>query len=98
MVCPTDTPEGETCGLVKNLALLTHITIAAEEEPYVALAQSLGVEDSRLFVGSECWVQGRVHVFLNGILIGVHREPDRFIKTLRYRQQQWGGAVVFLLF
>ena len=26
MLCPSDTPEGESCGLVKNLALMTHIT------------------------------------------------------------------------
>jgi len=26
MLCPADTPEGEACGLVKNLALMTHIT------------------------------------------------------------------------
>ena len=26
MLCPSDTPEGEVCGLVKNLALMTHIT------------------------------------------------------------------------
>ena len=26
MLCPSDTPEGEICGLVKNLALMTHIT------------------------------------------------------------------------
>ena len=26
MLCPADTPEGESCGLVKNLALMTHIT------------------------------------------------------------------------
>ena len=26
MICPSDTPEGESCGLVKNLALLTFIT------------------------------------------------------------------------
>jgi DNA-directed RNA polymerase III subunit RPC2 len=26
MLCPADTPEGEACGLVKNLALLAHIT------------------------------------------------------------------------
>ncbi|KAL3171997.1 hypothetical protein MRX96_043674 [Rhipicephalus microplus] len=26
MLCPCDTPEGEACGLVKNLALMTHIT------------------------------------------------------------------------
>lgn len=26
MLCPSDTPEGESCGLVKNLALTTHVT------------------------------------------------------------------------
>ena len=26
MMCPADTPEGEACGLVKNLALLAHVT------------------------------------------------------------------------
>jgi len=26
MICPSDTPEGESCGLVKNLALMTYIT------------------------------------------------------------------------
>lgn len=26
ILCPSDTPEGESCGLVKNLALTTHVT------------------------------------------------------------------------
>jgi hypothetical protein len=26
MLCPSDTPEEESCGLVKNLALMTHLT------------------------------------------------------------------------
>ena len=39
MLCPSDTPEGEACGLVKNLALMTHITTEAPEEP---LARSFG--------------------------------------------------------
>ncbi len=33
MLCPADTPEGEACGLVKNLALMTHITTDDEELP-----------------------------------------------------------------
>ena len=33
MLCPSDTPEGKACGLVKNLALMTHITTDQEEEP-----------------------------------------------------------------
>lgn len=44
MLCPSDTPEGEACGLVKNLALMTHITTDVEEEPIVRLAFMLGVE------------------------------------------------------
>lgn len=44
MLCPSDTPEGEACGLVKNLALMTHITTDVEEEPIVRLAYMLGVE------------------------------------------------------
>lgn len=44
MLCPSDTPEGESCGLVKNLALLTHITTDDEEEPIIQLAFNLGVE------------------------------------------------------
>ena len=44
MLCPSDTPEGEACGLVKNLALMTHITTDVDEEPIIKLAHLLGVE------------------------------------------------------
>lgn len=42
MVCPADTPEGESCGLVKNLALMTHVTTDEEEAPIARLAYLLG--------------------------------------------------------
>ncbi len=44
MLCPSDTPEGEACGLVKNLALMTHITTDVDEEPIIRLVFMLGVE------------------------------------------------------
>ncbi len=47
MLCPSDTPEGESCGLVKNLALLTHVTTDDEEAPVARLAYNLGVEGMR---------------------------------------------------
>lgn len=53
MLCPSDTPEGEACGLVKNLALMTHITTDVEEEPIIRLAFMLGVEGA-LFFHSSC--------------------------------------------
>lgn len=51
MLCPSDTPEGEACGLVKNLALMTHITTDSEEEPLARLAFTLGVEEISLQSG-----------------------------------------------
>lgn len=44
MLCPSDTPEGEACGLVKNLALMTHITTDVPDEAITKIAYLLGVE------------------------------------------------------
>ncbi len=48
MLCPADTPEGESCGLVKNLALMTHVTTDEEEGPLATLAYQLGVQPASL--------------------------------------------------
>lgn len=53
MLCPADTPEGESCGLVKNLALMTHVTTHEEEGPLAALALSLGVQPATLVSPTE---------------------------------------------
>ena len=37
MLCPCDTPEGESCGLVKSLALMCHITTDSDEEVRILL-------------------------------------------------------------
>ena len=58
MLCPSDTPEGEACGLVKNLALMTHITTDVEEEPILRIATLLGVEgESNVLL--VCWNPAR---------------------------------------
>ena len=54
MLCPSDTPEGEACGLVKNLALMTHITTDVEEEPILRIATLLGVEGENAVL-LVCW-------------------------------------------
>lgn len=42
MLCPSDTPEGEQCGLIKALSLLAHVTTPDEEGPIRRLCYSLG--------------------------------------------------------
>ncbi|EJU00374.1 subunit of DNA dependent RNA-polymerase [Dacryopinax primogenitus] len=83
MLCPSDTPEGEACGLVKNLALMTHITTDVEEEPIVRVAFMLGVEDINLATGPEIHHPDTFMVNVNGSIIGLTRQPGRFVVALR---------------
>ncbi|KAJ3572781.1 hypothetical protein NP233_g2853 [Leucocoprinus birnbaumii] len=83
VLCPSDTPEGEACGLVKNLALMTHITTDVEEEPIIQLAFMLGVEDIRLATGTEIYGPNTFVVNVNGTIIGLTRHPTRFVAQFR---------------
>jgi DNA-directed RNA polymerase III subunit RPC2 len=83
MLCTSDTPEGEACGLVKNLALMTHITTDVPEEPLIKVAFMLGVEDISLCTGEELYRPGVHMVQVNGTLIGVTNTARKFVRTFR---------------
>ncbi|KAA8519299.1 hypothetical protein F0562_013555 [Nyssa sinensis] len=83
MLCPCDTPEGEACGLVKNLALMTHVTTDEEEGPLISLCYCLGVEDLELLSGEELHTPNSFLIILNGLILGKHRRPQRFANAMR---------------
>jgi DNA-directed RNA polymerase III subunit RPC2 len=83
MLCPSDTPEGETCGLAKNLALLAHITTEVEVAPVIELAYTLGVTDAAILTGEELYSSSAFMVIINGRIIGVHQFPKRFSEDMR---------------
>ncbi|CAL5422122.1 unnamed protein product [Camellia sinensis] len=83
MLCPCDTPEGEACGLVKNLALMTHVTTDEEEGPIASLCYCLGVEDLELLSGEELHTPDSFLIILNGIILGKHRRPQCFANAMR---------------
>lgn len=87
MLCPADTPEGESCGLVKNLALMTHVTTDEEEGPIAQLAYILGVEPVGLLAGAELHAKGTALVFLNGNILGMHMRPHKFVRAFRWVRQ-----------
>ncbi|XP_028968904.1 DNA-directed RNA polymerase III subunit RPC2 isoform X2 [Galendromus occidentalis] len=82
MLCPSDTPEGEACGLVKNMALLAHITINSSAD-LTDFFISLGVQDVRLLCGAEFSHSHIYHVFHNGVIKGVIEDHRRFIEEVR---------------
>jgi len=99
MLCPADTPEGEACGLVKNLALLAHITTDEEPAPVERLCSDLGVENVYMLSGNEVNSVGAYLVFLNGLIVGAHARPRQLVRHLRTlrRQGQAGEFVSFYL-
>ena len=83
MLCTSDTPEGEACGLVKNLALMTHITTADEEEPVRRMTFILGAEDVTSASGTEVYGTGAYIIFINGTPVALTRQPKQFLVGFR---------------
>ncbi|KAL7157927.1 hypothetical protein ABFS83_02G108700 [Erythranthe nasuta] len=83
MLCPCDTPEGEACGLVKNLALMTHVTTDEDEGPLISLCYTLGVESFEHLSGEEVHMPNSYLIIFNGLIIGKHRRPQRFSNAMR---------------
>ncbi|KAB8233495.1 DNA-directed RNA polymerase III core subunit RET1 [Aspergillus alliaceus] len=83
MLCPADTPEGEACGLVKNLALMTHITTNDEEGPIRNLIFMLGAEDISTLGGKELYGPGCYTISINGTPMALTRRPKYFLDAFR---------------
>lgn len=90
MLCPSDTPEGEACGLVKNLALMTHITTNAEEAPVRRWVFTLdaGIEPIRNFSGQEMHQDGSFIIHINGTPFALTRSPKRFCARFRVMRRR----------
>lgn len=81
LVCPAETPEGQACGLVKNLALMSHVSVGASSAAVVELLEECGLEG--LEEVSPLAIADAAKVFVNGSWVGVHRAPSDLISTLR---------------
>ncbi|EGW34142.1 DNA-directed RNA polymerase [Spathaspora passalidarum NRRL Y-27907] len=83
MLCTSDTPEGEACGLVKNLALMTHITTDDEELPIKKLCYMLGCEPILGVDSATLHDEGNFGIHVNGTLVGTTRFPGKFVENFR---------------
>jgi DNA-directed RNA polymerase II subunit RPB2 len=78
MVCPAETPEGAACGLVKNLALLSHISVGSSALPIYQFLEEWGMEDQSEYRGSP----EATKVFVNGVWAGIHKDAPNLCRHL----------------
>jgi DNA-directed RNA polymerase III subunit RPC2 len=83
-ICPVDTPDGENCGLVKNLALLAKVTTASEDVVLLKKLYNLGMKELGLFQITEMNTNCKMWIVLiNGKVSGGIENASRFIESFK---------------
>jgi DNA-directed RNA polymerase II subunit RPB2 len=81
-LCPAETPEGQSVGVVKNLAYLSHITINSNSsglyDYILPIIQSLDT-----YNGSYKDLDDFAKVFINGSWVGFTSEPEKVYNILK---------------
>lgn len=81
-LCPAETPEGQSVGIVKNLAYLAHITINSNSsglyDYILPIIQSLDT-----YSGSYKDLDDFAKVFINGSWVGFTNEPEKVYTNLK---------------
>ncbi|SAL98402.1 hypothetical protein [Absidia glauca] len=81
LVCPAETPEGQACGLVKNLALMSYISVGSSAKPVVMFLEEWAMENLEELNPRS--ISDATKVFVNGVWIGVHRDPGELVNALK---------------
>jgi len=79
-ICPSETPEGSNCGLVKNLALSAIISVKVDNAEIVEKLHEIGLEDLSDNKGIK---SDSARVFLDGKLIGYSDNGHDLVNSLR---------------
>ena len=85
-LCPAETPEGQSVGVVKNLSYMTHVTIFSNTDSilhYIKCNDFIDINNCNDLKT----LQDNVKVFVNGSWIGVAKnayEYYKYLKKLKY--------------
>ena len=85
-ICPAETPEGQSVGVVKNISQLTHITIPTSVITIFSVLKGQIVEIDEYVPIITYW--NKVKVFVNGCWVGITNKPVelyRKLKTYKYK-------------
>nr|WP_235584778.1 hypothetical protein [Candidatus Methanomethylophilus sp. 1R26] len=77
-LCPSETPEGQNCGLVKNAALIINVSESYPEEDVIRMLREFGLAS----VNDES-----TRVFVNGNLVGTYPDPEKLVSEIRERRR-----------
>ena len=89
-LCPAETPEGQSVGVVKNLSYLTHVTIASNTEPILHYIKTKEFIDINICNDNKI-LNNYVKIFVNGSWLGVVDDAYKYYKYLK--SLKWKGII-----
>ena len=84
-LCPAETPEGQSVGVVKNLSYMTHITINSDSEPIYEYIKDKVIKFEDI---NEKDMNKKVKVFVNGMWIGTTNDAYNLYMDLKNKKYQ----------
>jgi DNA-directed RNA polymerase II subunit RPB2 len=84
-ICPVETPEGQSVGIVKNLSYMAHITIPSSSDPLYEIILKEVTTLKELFPKCE-GLEEATKVFVNGCWVGVSKDPQRLFADLKNKK------------
>ena len=78
-LCPSETPEGQNCGLVKNAALIIEISEGIPDMDITWMLRELAVKTVKS--------SNETRIFVNGDLVGVHEDARKLVNEIRERRR-----------
>jgi len=80
-LCPAETPEGGSVGVVKNISYLATVTIESNSQPLREY-----VDSQIIPLDNEKSLHQFVKVFVNGAWVGITKEPVEFYNSLKEKK------------
>jgi DNA-directed RNA polymerase II subunit RPB2 len=96
VVCPAETPEGQACGLVKNLSLMTYVSVGGNSHVILELLEASGMESLEELSGPSLCMEAKwSKVFVNGTWVGMSDDPEGLTRMLRDQRRECliGGMI-----
>ncbi|KAJ9156196.1 DNA-directed RNA polymerase subunit beta [Pleurostoma richardsiae] len=81
LVCPAETPEGQACGLVKNLALMCYVSVGTPAEPIIEFMIARNMEVLEEYEPQKH--PNATKIFVNGTWVGVHSDPKHLVSLVQ---------------
>ena len=80
-LCPAETPEGSSVGVVKNISYLATITIGSNSQPLREY-----INNEVISLDDEKQLYKYVKVFINGSWVGITKEPIQLYNSLKEKK------------